>query len=106
VIAINPTSDSAQGASHVYNYVNLIQNFGTGAYTFTPRSVTDDDCYVTASSATQLLVYGGFVQSQFDDNVQGTIPDGHSVQTDPIQNVPSYFAFAVSRITLTLNRTT
>lgn len=95
MINVDYTNKTSAGIRQVFRYANVVKNFGTGVYTFVPKSPTDDDCIVTASATTPLVIYGGFVQSPFDDNVQLSIADGFSVQTDPFQNVPSYLGFTV-----------
>jgi len=89
-------SDRAQGTVHTFDYRGLVENHGPGAYTFIANSTTDDDCYVSAISATPMVVYGGFIESQFSDKVQEDIPDGDSVQKNPAQSVPSYFGFTTT----------
>ncbi|KAI6190744.1 hypothetical protein M3Y97_00151900 [Aphelenchoides bicaudatus] len=96
---IDATTESTQGNAHVYRFVELVKNYGAGTYKFIPQSGTDDDCTITASSATPLVVFGGFVESQFSDKVQQITADGKTVQRNPTQLVPSYFGFTATNTT-------
>jgi hypothetical protein len=89
------TDQTVRKKVHVYNYYNLTQLHQPGVYTFSTTSANDENCLLTVQSATPLVVYGGFVESQFDDKVQKGTPTGESVQRNPMKNHPSYFAFMV-----------
>jgi len=98
---INSNTDRLQGPVHIYNYINLTSDHGPGIYTFAASSADNDDCYVTASSATPLVAFGGFVDSVFSDKVQQAKPSptSTSVQGNPIAMVNSYFGFTITNAT-------
>ena len=46
-------------------------------------------------ATTPFVAYGGFVDSVHTDKVQSEIPDGVTLQQNPIQLLPSYLGFTV-----------
>lgn len=78
-------------------FCNVVTLNGAGTYSFRVRSAINLACIYSVQGTTPLATDGGFVSDPRDDNVQQTTPQGNNgIQRNPLEGVPSYYAFALS----------